>query len=220
VTEREIVVRDPATHPLESFWERAKSMNDHQFKLALTEKGYDPTAFWRTFGARYWPQPRPDPKKWTVQEQQILRLLEHKEFRNVLDVGCGDGRLGMLLRERTPGLQYTGLDLSSVAIEVAGQNVPNADLYTIAFKDWNVPLRWDLVICSEVLLHVPPAEAPLFLEKLLIYAERWVLLVDWYPSSEPREIAAWNFDHHDLLVTRLGEPAVRVGEQGIWLIER
>ena len=49
----------------------------------------------------------------------ILAELRKDGFENLLDVGCGTGRMIELLASEMPGKRYTGLDLTPRMIEVA-----------------------------------------------------------------------------------------------------
>lgn len=46
----------------------------------------------------------------------------------VLDVGCGQGRFLQLVQKRSPGATLHGCDISPRLIEIAGSNLPDADL--------------------------------------------------------------------------------------------
>jgi SAM-dependent methyltransferase len=74
----------------------------------------------------------------------------------VLDVGCNDGTMMKLLKEKRECDVY-GVDISELAIEAAtekGLNVQYADAHKLPFKDKS----FDVVILSEVLSHVQNPE--------------------------------------------------------------
>ena len=69
-----------------------------------------------------------------------------------LDLGCGDGRLGALLRAE----ELTAADVSCVALARAGRRLPDANLVELQ-PDAPLPLpdsAFDLVLCAETLEHV------------------------------------------------------------------
>ena len=80
----------------------------------------------------------------------------------VLDVGCGNARLGRFLAERRPGLRYLGLDaspdlLGCAPIEALGSN-PSLLALDLVEGDLAQALAgrsFDLVACFGVLHHVP-----------------------------------------------------------------
>jgi SAM-dependent methyltransferase len=83
---------------------------------------------------------------------QIVRQIAPK---TVLDAGCAMGFLVESLRDR--GVEAFGLDLSPYAIERV-----RADMRTccrVASITEQLPRRYDLIVCIEVLEHLTPAEA-------------------------------------------------------------
>jgi SAM-dependent methyltransferase len=85
-------------------------------------------------------------------------LLE-RQIRNVLDVGCGEGRWRAMLRHARPRVRYVGVDSSEYVVRRYGK-LRNlrfgrfGDLGRLGLKR-----RFDLIVCSDVLHYVPTAEA-------------------------------------------------------------
>jgi ubiquinone/menaquinone biosynthesis C-methylase UbiE len=84
----------------------------------------------------------------------FVRLLEEKECRKVLDLGCGAGRNAVFLAKE--GFYVVGVDISSTALKMALQKVKEANLQNCSFvrqNFLNIPFldsRFDAVIscCS------------------------------------------------------------------------
>jgi trans-aconitate methyltransferase len=120
---------------------------------------------------------------------RVLARLAGLEFRTVLDVGCGEGYLARVITDRFPAVTVTGVDMSASAVEAARRRVPAgrfevADLETLG--RWSE--RFDLVVCSEVLEHLPDPAAGLAL--LRARASRHVLLtVPWEPWFQLANLA-------------------------------
>jgi SAM-dependent methyltransferase len=81
-----------------------------------------------------------------------------RPVRNVLDVGCGEGLWRAPLRALRPGIEYRGLDASEYVVARYGsrRNIGLArfgDLETLRFGH-----RFDLIVCSDVLHYLGPAE--------------------------------------------------------------
>ena len=78
--------------------------------------------------------------------------------RSALDVGCGEGEWGRVLRALRPKLRYTGVDPSEYAVRRFGAR-RNLRLGDLASLD-ALGLRgaYDLVICADVLHYVSDAD--------------------------------------------------------------
>lgn len=129
----------------------------------------------------------------------IGEMLGDKPFR-ILDAGCGEGYIDKLLIDRFPNSVITGLKFTAEAIAVAKVNNPTVDyvqgdICDMPFEDNS----FDLVICTEVLEHLPNPDKAL---KELIRISNSNLLI-----TVPHE--PW-FCLGNLLVlknvTRLGNP--------------
>jgi SAM-dependent methyltransferase len=81
---------------------------------------------------------------------QILRIRP----RNLLDVGCGDGRLCSLLGPRVE--RYVGIDLAEQAIAFAQAFNPEAEF--LVGSVGNVSGTFDVITCIEVLEHIPDSD--------------------------------------------------------------
>lgn len=85
----------------------------------------------------------------------ILHLKQFfKKGDNILDFGCGNGRLSLLFNEKN--IQYTGVDFSSKLIEIAQAKYPHnkfilIDGFKLPFPD----NYFDAIYCLSVLHHIP-----------------------------------------------------------------
>jgi 2-polyprenyl-3-methyl-5-hydroxy-6-metoxy-1,4-benzoquinol methylase len=71
----------------------------------------------------------------------------------VLDVGCGTGTLAALL-QAVPGLAYTGIDVSDVALSRArARRLANARFVQGAMEDWIPAGRYHAIVFNEVLYY-------------------------------------------------------------------
>lgn len=102
----------------------------------------------------------------SVADPALTAILPHIPPRaRVLDVGCGNGRLALLLDRERPGAAYIGIDAVPELIEVA--RAQTADLRCIVSQfyivditrpDWSLSigsLVIDAVVCLAVLHHLP-----------------------------------------------------------------
>jgi SAM-dependent methyltransferase len=87
----------------------------------------------------------------------VLDLVDTPRGARLLDVACGSG--GFLRRAADRGLDVVGVDVSSVAVELARERVPEADLHVgdaeqLPFADSS----FDVVTCLGSLEHFPSPE--------------------------------------------------------------
>jgi SAM-dependent methyltransferase len=81
-----------------------------------------------------------------------------RPIRNVLDVGCGEGTWRAPLRALRPEIHYRGLDASEYAVLRYGRsrNIGLARFGQLA--ELRFDHRFDLIVCTDVLHYLKPAE--------------------------------------------------------------
>jgi len=80
----------------------------------------------------------------------------------IIDIGCGIGTLLSILKKRYPGADLSGIEYSEVAVNSAPPHIRNCiragDIVELAPELSTHP--YDIVICTEVLEHIPePSKA-------------------------------------------------------------
>jgi methionine biosynthesis protein MetW len=85
----------------------------------------------------------------------ILDLV--KEGDSVLDVGCGTGETLEFLREKR-GIRGTGLDVSSVALDIVKNKGFEAIRADLTRSDASLSGEWDHIILFELVEHIQEAE--------------------------------------------------------------
>lgn len=95
----------------------------------------------------------------TIAERIVTDVLPTQQVgappARVLDAGCAIGLLVETLRER--GVAAEGFDISDYAIEQVHESV--RPWVRVGSVTTELEGRYDLIVCIEVLEHVPPAEA-------------------------------------------------------------
>ncbi|MGP1664424.1 MAG: class I SAM-dependent DNA methyltransferase [Rhodanobacter sp.] len=81
-----------------------------------------------------------------------------RPIRNVLDVGCGEAPWRAPLRALRPGIDYRGLDASAYVVSRYGRsrNVGLARFGQLEYLRFDQ--RFDLIVCTDVLHYLKPAE--------------------------------------------------------------
>jgi ubiquinone/menaquinone biosynthesis C-methylase UbiE len=87
---------------------------------------------------------------------RVAELVATEGPHRVLEVGCGEGVVLATLALRLPGTRFDGLELDETALEQARVRCPGAklvrgDACELPFGDQS----FDLVVCLEVLEHLP-----------------------------------------------------------------
>ena len=118
-------------------------------------------------------------------------------FSTVLEVGCGFGRITRLLLSNFPNIhEYLAIDLSPDQIENAKEftrpvietRKDNPLNFIVSdIQSFQNQRKYDLVIASEVLMHILPSEIEKAMIKLVSMSNRHVVNIDWYEKEKPRK---------------------------------
>lgn len=109
------------------------------------------------------------PKKRTPNRMhKTMELINFDNDLKILDVGCGDGAIGRLIKNKK--INLVGVDISKEAIKLSRNYYNQTKVFDI--EEDNFPKKWensyDYIICIEVLEHLfNPKEALLEMKKLL-----------------------------------------------------
>jgi SAM-dependent methyltransferase len=108
---------------------------------------------------RGWETKWDDMKRYGPFSRHIRRILKDiirpLEIESVLDIGCGQGSLLQELCVEFPSIKPYGVDISKSAVELAIQRVPNGRFWVSDISQQPLNEKYDLVVCSEVLEHIP-----------------------------------------------------------------
>lgn len=138
-----------------------------------------------------------------LQEKILLDYLQGiTPFSTVLEVGCGFGRITKLILSNFSEIrEYIATDLSPHQISEAEKYLNGlrssrplrfivSDIQSLDLKN-----KYDLVLASEVLMHVLPSDIERVIGKLVDMSSRHVIDIDWYEEKLPRDVAPHNFVH-------------------------
>ena len=178
---------------------------------------YNPSEYWRERGKVYKKNFRYDKDK-RLQEEFLLTHLNDisGSFKSVLELGCGFGRITKLLLTNYDNItEYLAVDISPDQIENAKNLISSAKLSNKVKLDFlvsdiqslNLDKQYDLVILSEVLLHILPTEIDSIVNKLISMTKRHIINIDWYEDQPPKTQAPHNFIHqYEAIYKKYTEP--------------
>ena len=129
----------------------------------------------------------------------LLDLLP-KPCREVVDVGCGNGRFGQFLAGHVSGLAYTGIDFTDRLLVLAAEKIDGTFLHRdISEPDFLAGLdEFDLVVCLATMQHVPGlASRTKLLQEMRAHlnADGRIFLSNWqfaYSDRQRRKILDWD----------------------------
>ena len=116
----------------------------------------DPELFDAAYFAHSCGRPYQRDKEWLEFFASIAdRIVSDIAPKSVLDAGCAMGFLVEALRER--GVEAYGIDISEYAIDRVHENVK--EYCWVGSVTDPLPRSYDLIVCIEVLEHLPPRDA-------------------------------------------------------------
>jgi ubiquinone/menaquinone biosynthesis C-methylase UbiE len=118
----------------------------------------------------------------------------------VLDVGCGAGHYLITLRkELDKNIDYTGIDITEYYIKLAKKAYPGVPFYICDIHElgWDAD-SFDIIICNNVILHLPPDTAEQAIKELLRVTSDYVIIrtpvgISDYIIKEKKDKDKWNY---------------------------
>jgi trans-aconitate methyltransferase len=171
----------------------------------------------------YWTRRVPNPESMmpfspirpahAAQERALKSVLAGLEFDSALEVGCGLGRITAMLGTD----DLTAIDIGADQVVVTRQRVPSAVVEQARIQDYEPDRQWDLVLASEVLMHIPPDDIQAVVDKLQRLSRRWVVTLDWTEPITRRVLPhTWLHDYRSLFGKV--ETVVPIGLQSIFVV--
>jgi trans-aconitate methyltransferase len=197
---------------------------------------YIPHDYWFNHGKTYKKEFRYN-KNFELQEKILIDYLtvhlSSSSFSTVLEVGCGFGRITKLLLSNFPHIrEYLAIDLSPDQIENAKElikpeiepevQVPNITFLVSDIQSFQIQKKYDLVVASEVLMHILPSEIAEVMSKLISMSNEHIVNIDWYEQQPPSKVAPHNFIHqYEKLYRNMPEVLnvyrIPIMKKGSWL---
>jgi len=170
---------------------------------------YIPQEYWFKHGKTYKEEFQYN-KKFELQEKILIDYLKNNlsvsPFSTVFELGCGFGRITKLLLSNFSNItEYVAIDLSPHQIENAKEFVRpiletkqqnlNLNFMVSSIQSFQIQKKYDLVLASEVLMHVLPYEIEDTIRKLVGMSNEHVINIDWYEEPPHTKAASHNFIH-------------------------
>jgi trans-aconitate methyltransferase len=178
---------------------------------------YIPHEYWFSHGKTYQKEFRYN-KNFELQEKILIDYLKSNvsssSFSTVLEVGCGFGRITKLLLSNFPNImEYLAIDLSPDQIENAKEwskpaegQVQNLTFLVSDIQSFQIQKKYDLVMASEVLMHILPSEIEEVMRKVVSMSNQHIVNIDWYEQQPPSKAAPHNFIHqYEILYRNMPE---------------
>jgi len=130
-----------------------------------------------------------------LRKKLVLSLLSevcgNNSCRNVLDLGCGTGDYSIAMASR--GLRVTGVDVSGYAVDKAKAKAAAKKIKNIYFlknnaADFEPEERFDLILISEVLEHMPDDKGLFLKYSRLLSSEGFILF------TVPFDSELWSYE--------------------------
>ncbi len=119
--------------------------------------------------------------------ERCLKARQWSQAGSVLDVGCGDARVGRALRDRGFAGCYLGVDVASALLQVNDRADLELRAADITQEGWSADLdEFEQIYCFSVLHHIPTA------------ALRQRLMLDLAQALTPggsATLSVWRFRH-------------------------
>jgi 2-polyprenyl-3-methyl-5-hydroxy-6-metoxy-1,4-benzoquinol methylase len=138
---------------------------------------------------------------WFIEYMSFLEYLkeylEKINFNNLIEVGCGDGRILSELSEKYKSKKLVGIDISSKAIafaKIINEN-KNIEYKNIDLK--NCKQKFDIVLLIEVFEHIPIKERKNFLKNLKNIMHENSILIVTVPHKN-RKMDPRHYEHFTL----------------------
>jgi len=153
------------------------------------------------------------------RQEQAIRNSLPDDIESVLEVGCGFGRITKILLENPDIERIVATDISPDQIDAAKEQIADdrAEFQAMSVLDLNCHKEFDLVIASEVLMHIPPHQIQDVMDRMERASKRYVMNVDWHAPSEPIEAGGYCWQHDYCSLYSNAELTKRLHRQGIFI---
>ena len=129
----------------------------------------------------------------------VKNIINNLNPKNVLDFGCGDGRL--ILEMKKNGIQkITGIDISEQALNYAKAFNQSSNKNVNLVSDFNEikNVKFDLIVAMEVLEHIEEKQLPKIIHSLAEILEDEGKFLITVPTLNKKPIPEKHYRHYNL----------------------
>lgn len=142
------------------------------------------------------------------QQATIMKYLDKLHFTTVYELGVGEGRITEPILKTKDIIVYDGSDLAPERIVKVKQKLSKYKQFDVKYAQFqDIPIKrtYDLVLASEVLMHIKPEDLEQVMRKMVDISDKYVVNIDYYEEHEPEGLANHNFLHdYDHIYKKLG----------------
>ncbi len=97
-----------------------------------------------------------DDSVYSILWDEVVSRIKQGCYARILDIGCGPGQFAEYLLRQCPSIEYTGVDFSGVAVEIAKKRCPSATFIKadVFRTDILEKSEYDLILMLELLEHL------------------------------------------------------------------
>lgn len=132
------------------------------------------------------------------QQRFISNFLKECSFKNILEIGCGNGRLTKYLVNILHFETITAIDISDELISQAKQNIkhPNVFFKIQDVLQFSYEKKFDLIFGGEILMHISPHDINNLIKNLITLCTGKLIFVEFYdPKYSNDSNKNYHFSH-------------------------
>ena len=157
----------------------------------LLGRGYakQPQGYWEKRGHGYSKELSGASKKLKTQiksqEQKMVEKLADIKFNSILEVGCGTGRILKLLNKNF-NCVIMGVDFSQSMLDSSRLNLNDESVKLVKAPAQDLPFEnnsFDVVITSEVLMHIPKENIKEAVKEICRVSSKYVVITEFYKED-------------------------------------
>lgn len=126
-------------------------------------------------------------------------VLNGKKGESVLDLGCGGGRLPVLIDITGCKLKYYGLDVTRCYLQVAKKEYPDLELVQGDCRSLPFPNKaFDYTFCANLLVHLPKTSVPKTVSEMCRVSKKAIFLQSYFGDTRKDDVQTttrWSGGH-------------------------